>query len=53
MAEKIYHKVITEVVEGKYFNPPTEDVTFGELAEDLLNDYRINLRKSIWRQKFT
>jgi integrase len=49
LAEKIYHKVMTEVVEGKYFSSPVEDVTFQELAEDYLSDYRINLRKSLWR----
>jgi integrase len=49
LAEKIHHKVMTEVIEGKYFASPVEDVTFEELAEDLLSDYKMNLRKSIWR----
>jgi len=49
LAEKIYHKVMTEVVEGKYFTSPVEDVNFQGLAEDYLSDYRINLRKSLWR----
>ncbi|NLW35213.1 tyrosine-type recombinase/integrase [Syntrophorhabdus aromaticivorans] len=37
LAEKIYHKVMTEVVEGKYFASPVEDVTFQDLAEDYLS----------------
>lgn len=49
LAEKIYHKVMTDVIEGKWFASPLEDVTFDELAEDFLSDYRINLRKSLWR----
>ena len=53
LAEKIYHKVVIEVIEGKYFAPSVEDVTFQELAEDLLSDYRINLRKSLWRAKIS
>ncbi len=49
LADKIYHKVVTEVIEGKYFASPIEEATFQELAEDLLSDYLINLRKSLWR----
>ena len=50
LAEKIYRKVMTEVAEGKWFEKPRdEDVTFDQLAEDFLNDYRLNLRKSLWR----
>jgi integrase len=50
LAEKIHHKVMTEVIEGKWLDKsPGEDVTFEELAEDLLSDYKMNLRKSIWR----
>lgn len=49
LAEKIYHKVMTEVAEGKWFSPPVEDLTFEQLAEDYLSDYRLNLRKSLWR----
>lgn len=49
LAMTIYHKVMTEVAEGKWFETPREDTTFQELAEDFLSDYRINLRKSLWR----
>jgi hypothetical protein len=45
LAEKIHHKVVMEVIEGKYFAAPVEDATFQDLVEDLLSDYRINLRK--------
>lgn len=53
LAEKIYHKVVTEVVEGKWFASPVEDVTFQELAEDLLSDYKMNLRKSLVRAEIS
>jgi len=50
LAEKIHHKIMTEVNEGKWFERlPGEDVTFRELAEDLISDYKMNLRKSLWR----
>ncbi|OPY66187.1 MAG: site-specific tyrosine recombinase XerC [Syntrophorhabdus sp. PtaU1.Bin050] len=50
LAEKIYHKVLTEVVEGKYFSSGlVENITFQDLVEDYLSDYKINLRKSLWR----
>jgi integrase len=48
LAEKIFHKVMTKVIENKYFDQ-IEEAGFEELAEDFLDDYRINLRKSIWR----
>ncbi len=38
LAEKIYHKVMPEMVEGKHFTSPVEDVTFEDLAEDYLRD---------------
>lgn len=49
LAEKIYHKVVTEVAEGKYFGPVAEETTFEQLAEGLVDDYRMNLKKSLWR----
>ncbi len=49
LAEKIYHKVRTEVNEGKWFAPPIEEATFQELADDLFADYKMNQRKSLWR----
>ena len=51
LAEKIYHKVMTEVAEGRFLGLQVERVTFDELAEDLMLDYRINERKSISRSK--
>lgn len=51
LAEKIYHKVMTEVTEGKIVGLTVEKVTFDELAEDLMLDYRINEKKSIVRLK--
>ena len=53
LAEKIYHKVMTAAIEGKYFSSPAREVTFQELAEDLLSDYRMNLRKSLVRAEIS
>ena len=51
LADRIYHKVMTEVSEGKWFEEVTKvkDVTFQELADNLFDDYKLNLRKSLWR----
>ncbi len=51
MAEKIYRKVMTDVAEGKWFEEATKvkDATFQELADDIFDDYKVNLRKSLWR----
>lgn len=49
LAEKIYHKVMTEVIEGKWFEAPHKETTFQELADDLFGDYKMNQRKSLWR----
>ena len=42
---------MTDVAEGKWFEEATKvkDATFQELADDLFDDYRMNLRKSLWR----
>lgn len=37
------------VADGKFYGLKIERITFDELAEDLLNDYRINARKSLDR----
>jgi integrase len=49
LAKKIEHKVMTEVIEGKWFTTPVEEATFQELADDYFGDYRMNQRKSLWR----
>jgi integrase len=36
-----------QVAEGRYVGPRVDRVTFDELAEDMLNDYRINGKKSL------
>jgi len=51
-AEKIFHKVMTQVAEGKWFEATAdeqEEATFQDLANVLFDDYRVNLRKSLWR----
>jgi integrase len=40
LAEKIYHKVMTEVVEGKWFQKPVgEAKTFGEMMERYMKEH--------------
>lgn len=36
-----------QIAEGRFVGPRADRVTFEELAEDFLNDYRVNGRKSI------
>jgi integrase len=49
LAEKIHHKVMTEVAEGAIPGLVVDKATFDELAEDLVLEYRINERRSISR----
>jgi integrase len=51
LAEKIHHKVMVAVVEGKWFQEAARarETTFQDLADSLFDDYRVNLRKSLWR----
>lgn len=45
IAEKIYHKVVTEVVEGKWFERlPGEEKTFREMMEKYLEEHVPKLR---------
>jgi integrase len=46
---------MTEVAEGKWFEAPAEreEATFQELADILLDDYRVNLRKSLSRAEIS
>ena len=40
LAEKIYHKVVTDVAEGKWFEKlPGEEITFKEMVEKYLAEY--------------
>jgi hypothetical protein len=40
MAEKIHHKVMTQIAEGKWLEvDPAMDVTFGELMDKYLSEY--------------
>jgi len=38
---------VGKIAEGTYVGPKADRVTFEEMAEDMLNDYRINQKKSI------
>jgi len=53
-AMTIYHEVMTKLSAGEsHEQPAKEDVSFQELAEDLINDYKLNLRKSLWRAEIS
>ena len=47
LAQRIYDKVRGEIAEGKLPGIYFDQVTFDELAEDFLTDYRINKRDSL------
>ena len=46
-ARKLLKKRVGEITLGCFIGPDSERVTIRELAEDYLNDYRINGRKSL------
>jgi integrase len=46
-AQKLLKKRIGEMMLGRFVGPDAERVTIRELAEDYLNDYRVNGRKSL------
>ena len=46
-ARKLLKKRLGEIVLGRFVGPEAERVTIRELAEDYLNDYRVNGRKSL------
>lgn len=47
LAQRIYDKVKGEIAEGKLPGIYFDKVTFDELAEDILTDYRINKRDTL------
>jgi hypothetical protein len=46
-ARKLLKKRVGEITLGRFIGPDSERVTIRELAEDYLNDYCINGRKSL------
>jgi integrase len=46
-AKRLLQLRIGQIAEGRYIGPRADKVRFEELAEDMLNDYRINNKKSI------
>jgi hypothetical protein len=44
---KLLKKRLGEIALGRFIGPDAERVTIRELAEDYLNDYRVNARKSL------
>lgn len=52
-AEKKLKSREGEVVEGRFHGLRVEKILFDELAEDFLNDYRINKRKSLRRAELS
>src|SRR4051812_12899781 len=46
-ARRLLQARLGQLAEGRYIGPAAERVTFGELAEMVLNDYQVNGRKSL------
>src|SRR5215475_10494204 len=46
-ARRILQARLGQLAEGRYTGPAAERVTFEELAEGLLNDYRVNGKRSL------
>ena len=46
-ARKLLKRRLGEIAIGRFSGPDAERVTIRELAEDYLNDYRVNARKSL------
>lgn len=51
-AKKLLKKRLGEIALGRFAGPKAEKVTFAELAEDFLTDYRIRGRKSQTKVRF-
>lgn len=51
-ANKLLKKRLGEIALGRFAGPKAEKVTFAELAEDFLTDYRIRGRKSLAKVRF-
>ncbi|MBZ0156102.1 MAG: site-specific integrase [Alphaproteobacteria bacterium] len=52
-ARKLLKSREGSIVDGKFHGLKVERITFDELAQDLLNDYRINARKSLDRAELS
>ena len=51
-AKRLLRKREGEVSSGKFLEPKTDRIRFEELAEDFLNEYRANNRKSlVWAKR--
>ena len=48
-ARKLLKRRLAEIAVGRFIEPQTEKITLKALMEDLLNDYRINQKKSFKR----
>jgi len=46
-AKRLLQQRIGQIAEGRYTGPRPDRVVFEELAADMLNDYRINNKKSM------
>jgi hypothetical protein len=51
-AKKLLKKRLGEIALGRFVGPKAEKITFAELADDLLTDYRIRGRKSLNKLRF-
>ncbi len=51
LAEKIYHKVMTEVAEGKWFERQEETRTFAEMMERYMKEHSVVKKRSTTRDR--
>lgn len=49
LAEEIFYKIKTQVIEGRFFEVQARETTFDELSHELIIDYKINQKKSVDR----
>ncbi|MFQ5949916.1 MAG: tyrosine-type recombinase/integrase [Nitrospiria bacterium] len=53
VVRKLLRKRLDEITDGRFKDPKVERTRFEELAQDILNDYKINGRKSLHKVKLT
>ncbi len=53
LAQRIFDKLKGEIAEGKHYGLNIEKVTFEDLKTDLVNDYKLNSRKSLDRAELS
>jgi integrase len=53
LAQRIFDKLKGEIAEGKHYGLNIEKIEFEDLKADLINDYKLNSRKSLGRAEIS